>query len=435
MDSTEKLLILGLGISGRAVAELALAQGKEVFALEEKCTREDPELLSLIKRGMHLLSSPEEVEVQNLSHLLPSPGVPPHHPLLQKAMQRGVRVEGELDYALRHYPGPIVGITGTNGKTTTTLLTVEALRKGGLEAEAYGNIGKPLCRAILEQKRGIAVVEMSSFQLHFTSAVALEGALLLNITENHLDWHPFFAHYAAAKWKISTLCHPHASCWISPALDRAFPGVAEAYGARPFSAEAVEAIKEVEYRKNPNVERENLIGAALLCHSLGLSFETFLEAAASFSPPPHRMELVARWSEGITFINDSKATNVAAVIRAVKAVKGGKIHLIAGGRDKGGSYDPWRSLFPGRVAQIYAIGEAQKLIAQALGDLLPVHLDGRLEVALRHAVLHSEPGATILLSPGCSSLDQFRDYQERGFAFSQGVLQMERERCVGVIQS
>ncbi len=354
----------------------------------------------LEKRGDRVLD-----ETQKGDLVVKSPGVPMSHPTVHAAKAQGIPVIGEVDLAFEELvkqKKQVVGITGSNGKTTTTLFAAHLLRLAGKKGVVAGNIGIPLISRV-EQEADLFIVELSSFQLEsITPRAALKGAVLLNITPNHLDHHGSFEAYSKAKHRIRELLQPTAPLILGSELNK----------------ERVETILALSYRRRewyPH-DVENMSAAAALT---GVDDQILKEGIETFKKPPHRIERVGE-IDGISFINDSKATNVDAVCKAVQAVPGSLI-LLAGGIDKGASYAPWIESFGTRVKHILAFGQAADRIFEDLSYSLSVSCKPDLESALKSATQLAKKGDTVLLSPGCSSLDQFESYEHRGERFRELV--------------
>jgi len=380
MDVAGKtVVVLGCGLSGRAAAKFLKARGAEVIAFDDS----DP------KRSC---DGPFDL-------LVPSPGVPPSHPLYQKALSLNIPILGEAELALREIRQPVIGITGTNGKTTVTEMTAHILNRCGIKAAALGNNGSPLSEWALYQDESIIVAELSSYQLETMQTRSLDRAVILNISPDHLDRYGTMEAYTAAKFRILRCLKPPAPLLVHPSLIRP--------GCQSYINDALgDAI---------TFEDENRHAAFALAAPLGIGRDQFIEALESFRKPPHRLELV-REAGGVRYMNDSKGTNVDAVLKAVHACRG-SIFLIAGGKDKGESYSSWVSTFSGKVAAISLIGEASEKIHRELSPHFPVKQCGTLAQALAYCQSLARPGDTILLSPGCSSFDQYRSFEERGEEF------------------
>lgn len=345
-------LVIGYGVSGKSAAKFLTERGNSVSVFDDQIEGEAPDL-------------------DSCDRVVLSPGVALSHRLVQEALRRGIEVIGEAELGLRYLEGPAVGITGTNGKTTTTLLVTHVLNTCGLKAQALGNVGTP----ITSGGEGIAVVELSSYQLETMSVRVFDAVAITNITPDHLDRYGTFERYRAAKLRIR------------------------------------------ECAKGPCYEGDDV--AFSLCTHFGVTREQFDRACETFKRPAHRLEVIG-CVDGITYINDSKATNVESVIYAISQVLG-PIVLIAGGRDKGSSYAPWLKAFQNRVEKVCLLGEAKTRIRGALAGVISMEDYSSLEEAVEGARVACRAGGTILLSPGCSSFDMFSNFEARGEAFRKLV--------------
>jgi UDP-N-acetylmuramoylalanine--D-glutamate ligase len=436
-------LVLGLGVSGRAAAEFLLVQGYQVTCVEknQELLATSPEVKRLIQMGLKI--APEGIDLASFDLLIPSPGISPTHPIYQEAVRKKVEVVGEAELAFRHMKQKAIAITGTNGKTTVTLLVEHALKKSGLKARSLGNIGEPLSTYFINSDQNeIVVAEISSYQLETMKAKVFDAAILLNITPDHLDRYASMEEYAKAKCHLQACLKPGAPFFVYEQALADFgahlsPENLFSYGvhstsdfwtdkAKVYASEKVEYLLPVEYRDRGSHESENALAAWLLVREFGVTSEQFLEALKSFKKPPHRIEFVTSVNE-VAYVDDSKGTNLDAVLQAVNAVEG-EVVLIAGGVDKGASYTLWIQPFQGRVKKILALGQAAKKIQEELGKVFEVELVSSMEEAVTRADQVAKKGDTVLLSPGCSSFDMFRDYAHRGDEFKRCVYQLEEKR-------
>lgn len=387
-------LVVGLGLSGRAVIPLLEEQG-EVTAIETSADEPGLEHLDGVKT------------------VVKSPGVRPSTPLIVEARRRGIDVVGELEIAWRLIPNDFVAVTGTNGKTTTTELLGAMHRAGGVEVAVAGNIGTPLSSLVGALPRDAVVVcECSSFQLADSKLFAPECAVLLNLEPDHLDWHEGFESYREAKLRIFANQLPGDVAVVPPG-----------FGAIPGAARRVEydpALPgEVRLRGRHNLE--NAGAARTAARERGISEPAIALALSSFAGVAHRLEEVGE-RDGVVYVNDSKATNVAATLVALEAFEGG-VHLILGGRAKGEDFTRLRAPVAAVCAAAYLIGEAAPEIHAALDGAVALHDCGELDHAVHAASTAAGPGEVILLSPACASYDQFTDFEERGERFRELVLQ------------
>ncbi|MBN4066875.1 UDP-N-acetylmuramoyl-L-alanine--D-glutamate ligase [Simkania negevensis] len=428
MADYRKVLVVGLGVSGLAAAKLLLDLGAAVVGYDQA------PLPAALPPEMTLVAAVDAVDWNELDCLVTSPGVAPSHPFIVQARARGLEIIGEVELALRHLYNPSIGITGTNGKTTVTMLTAHVLNSCGRPAHAVGNVGDPLSTYVGMPANDILVVELSSYQLETLTTPAFDAAALLNITPDHLDRYKDMEEYARAKASLQHCMKDSANFFVEEvaavAWRELFALPPKTFGFSQkadysFAQESSCRGKNIEYNiperyKNlREIDRANALASLLLCHTVGVEVEEFWRAYASFVKPPYRLERVAEHN-GVAFIDDSKGTNVDAVVKAVESVEG-PIVLIAGGVDKGSSYTVWKEAFKGRVKAVCSIGEAAEKIAKELGDDFDVRMMEKMDDAVVQAYLLAQPKGSVLLSPGCSSFDMFRNYAHRGDVFKDLV--------------
>lgn len=400
-------LILGLGLSGTATAEFLLNRSESVAAFDSKAPSLDLERLK--KKGLSVCSDQETFDWTPISKVIASPGFPPSHPIYQEALKRKLEVIGEAELAFQNLTNPTIGITGTNGKTTVTLLTAHVLNFCGMQARAVGNIGQPLISLVDRiSPDTILVTELSSWQLETLQSQVLDVAVVLNITPDHLDRHGTMEDYAQAKFRIGLCLKPQGTWYVHASVFEAFYGLLKRYHKPAF------------YEAVGTHDDENERAAFLLCQHFGVTQQQFNKAIKTFQKPHYRNQLI-RIHHGVRYYNDSKGTNIDAVIKAVNSVEG-KCILIAGGRDKGSSFAQWIDPFKGRVCLICAIGEAAAKIQRELSSHIPVQTFPTLEEATHYASLQAATGDNVILSPGCSSFDMFDNYEHRGREFDRIVL-------------
>jgi UDP-N-acetylmuramoylalanine--D-glutamate ligase len=401
-------LVIGLGISGKAAVEYLLFLGYEVSGVDRK--KQDLEGLEVA-----VFQEGELTSLKDYSLIILSPGIPSSHPLVQLAKKEGIEVIGEIQLALQSMKQKAIGITGTNGKTTVTYLIEHVLRSSGKKAKALGNVGDALSKYMIKADLDeIAVIELSSYQLEMIDAKVFDVGLILNITSDHLDRYSSMKEYAQAKIRLEHALKPSGILYVSKE-------VVDEYGSLFTFAPTQFGLDDDSIDLNflKGYEQMNAQAAWLACSKFGVSEKQFLDAFKTFKKPPHRMEFVKEVS-GVRYYDDSKGTNVDAVIKAVSSVQG-PIILIAGGVDKGASYLPWKEAFEGKVSHMFLIGEAASKIQKELGLFFNVKIVDSLEYAVKAASEVAAPGAYVLLSPGCSSFDMFRDYKQRGKEFQRYV--------------
>ena len=412
-----RYLVVGLRRSGLAACE-AIARvwpDAEVTATDADRSADVGRLAAL---GIESRLGAGIVPVEGLTALVKSPGVPGEVPQVVAARAAGVPVWSEVELAARMLPGsPIAGVTGTNGKTTTTHLLGAMLAAGGLECEVAGNVGRPLSELAgrVSPSTWIAC-ELSSFQLEDIDRLRCRVAVILNVTPDHLDRHGTLETYTRCKLRILENQGEGDTAVLNgddPILRRArLPGA----GARVwFTAAERGAIDWEHARLRGQHNLENALAAAAAARAAEVDDRAIDAALREFDPPPHRLEPVAS-AGGVEWVNDSKATNPDATIKALTAFDGG-VHLILGGSLKGGSFAALAAAAAaGPVARSYLIGAAAAALADAGA---PHRRCETLERAVQAAAARANPGDTVLLSPACASFDQFRDYEHRGARFRE----------------
>jgi len=440
----KRALVVGLGRSGHAAALLLRRQGAIVTVTDTKPPATfGPLLPGLLAEKIGLALGSQRVELFLAQDLVVvSPGVPWDLPQLQVARARGIAIVPEVEVAGWYVDAPIVGVTGSNGKTTTTTLLGKMLEASGFPTFVGGNIGVALSSAVNEPKTGsIVVAELSSFQLEAIRDFRPHVAVLLNISPNHLDRHPSFEAYAQAKRQIfrNQRADDYAILnaddpWVrslGPALvsrkvffSRLQPvprGLFVSNGNVVYRTGHLERVlletREVRLRGNFNLE--DVLGAAAAACVLGADFDGVRKAVREFKGVEHRLEYV-REICGVEFYNNSKATSVDATVKSLEAFERG-VHLIMGGKDKGAPYAPLRPLLKDRVREVLLIGAAADRIAQELSGAVELIRAGNLETAVPEAFQRARPGDVVLLAPACSSFDQFQDYEHRGRVFKELV--------------
>lgn len=441
------VLVLGLGVSGQSAVRYLLNRGASVVGIDShfEALEKTQEIIALCKDGLAAMSESDLCQVEEFDLVVASPGIPLSHPYLARAREACIPVIGEAELACSEIAdsssSKCVAITGTNGKTTVTTLVEHVLRASGLSVSAVGNIGTPLTSILCQnpphvnEKLHIYVVELSSFQLETLKTPFIDAAVILNITPDHLDRHHSMREYAMAKAKIQELVTQKGCLFVEDRCYRDFSDLFHhdnlalyGYDAACFAYTDTydvyikgEIAFEVpqQHQGRQNHEIENTMAAYLLCRQCGVSSTAFIQALKSFKKPPHRIEFV-RDVNGVRYYDDSKGTNIDAVIRAVDSLEG-EIVLIAGGVDKGAPYTPWLQAFNGKVKGICAIGQAAPKIASDLQKSIPVVRCENLADAVEQARGLSGRKGIVLLSPGCSSYDMFKDYAHRGCEFQRIV--------------
>jgi UDP-N-acetylmuramoylalanine--D-glutamate ligase len=430
-------LVIGLGISGRAAAKHLFKKKHKVWGVDQNSTllRENPEIQTLLKEGLHLYSNNEMINILDFDQVIVSPGIPQTHPLYVAALHAGIEVIGEIELGCREIVNKVIGITGTNGKTTATLWTAQMLNRCGVKARALGNVGTPLCSELENvDPNEVLILELSSYQLETLHSPILDIAVILNITPDHLDRYQSMEAYAAAKWLIAKSLKSRAPLYIEERTLKEFPPDFGGFECRTYGYNKQSALfsdlKKVYFQGLPLFELplslqkkshdlENLLAVYAICQELQIDPHLFASAIHSLKKPPHRIEWIAE-IDGVNYYDDSKGTNIDAVTRAVQSLPG-PIILIAGGVDKGAPYTPWINFFSGKVKSICTIGQAAAKIQDQLSSSFSVYPCKSLEEAVSRSVTLAQPGDSILLSPGCSSFDMFQDYAHRGKVFQDLV--------------
>jgi UDP-N-acetylmuramoylalanine--D-glutamate ligase len=401
-----RALVVGLARSGVAAAAALAGRGVEVVAADRAPHVDAGRLGGL---GVELrLGTEEEALLEGVELVVKSPGVPAESPLVSGARSRGIPVwsEVELGYRLLPVGARLIGVTGTNGKTTTTELLGAILRAAGREVEVAGNVGRPLTDAALTAAEGSWIVcELSSFQLEDVHTLSCDVAVLLNLEPDHLDRHGTFEAYRDAKLRI---------------FERARAKVVP----RGFGIDGIEFSADDALPAEPLIpgrhNRENAAAATAAVRAAGVPDDAVAEALRSFPGVPHRLELV-RELHGVRWVNDSKATNTAAASRGVAAYDA-PLRLILGGSLKGEDFGPFVRDLPANVRSIYLVGAASDELAAALDAAGRAYVRaGDIATAVSQAAADAEPGDVVLLSPACASYDQFANFEERGDTFRRLV--------------
>jgi UDP-N-acetylmuramoylalanine--D-glutamate ligase len=438
-----RVLVYGLGLSGRAAARLLLARGVAVVAVDEKPRAEldlgdlgdDPRISILAGR------KPEEMLAGDFDGVVVSPGVPMDRPLLAEARRRGLPVIAEVELALPYLGGTVLAITGSNGKSTTTALTGAMLRAAGMNAVVCGNIGEPLAGLIEGPPGRVFVVEMSSFQIEGIVTFTPRAAALLNISPDHLDRYSSLAEYAAAKRALFRNMGPEGVAVLN-ADDPETLAVATRARRRLFSRLhpvadgcqlAGDRVLEVEPGRAPEElfatgdvplagvhNLENAMAAALLARAAGASPAGIRAGLRGFTGLPHRLQKVGE-AGGVAWYDDSKGTNPGATAKSLEGFADGTVHLILGGRNKGADLAVLAPLVAQKARRLYLIGEAAAEFARALEGAAPYEMAETLDRAVGQAAELARPGEVVVLSPACASFDQFRNFNHRGEVFTRLV--------------
>ena len=441
----KRVLVVGLGRSGVAAAFFLQEHGAKVAVSDTKSEAQlQQEVSQLLDRGISIEAGRHgERTFRDQDLIVVSPGVPSDQPQLQHARTLGIPVIGEVELAFRFLQGKVLAITGSNGKTTTTTLVGEILSKAGKKTLVGGNIGTPVISlAGKSSPESLVVLEISSFQLETIEQFRPWIAAILNITPDHLDRHHTFEAYGAAKARIfenqtssdfGVLNADDPACvalqkklksslyWFSrkqPVEQGAFLKGDEIIFRQNGKEQAVVSRSDIHLKGLHNLE--NVLAAVTMTMLAGCDPQQIKQAVSEFRAVEHRLELV-NTVNGITFYNDSKATNVDATIKALESCPG-NVHIILGGKDKGSDYTVLVPLLRERVKAAYLIGAAAEKIRSQIHGATTLVSAGTLERAVHQAFEAAKPGDIVLLAPACASFDQFENYEQRGRIFKELVL-------------
>lgn len=441
----KKVAVLGIARSGIACAEVLVAKGAEVILSDVRTEQDLGAILAQVPSGVQVETGGHSSACLDADVIVVSPGVPKNLPVLQAAEADGVEVIGEIELSYRLTRAPIVAITGTNGKTTTTTLVGEILKRAGKNAPVGGNIGIPLVR-LAEQDVDYLVAEVSSFQLETAYELRPHVAVWINFSDDHLNRHGSREAYFEAKkrlfakqgpddWAVLNADDPSVSPLIGSLAARCLPfslhgelsdGVTIVDGwivQRTHGKEVpIVRVADIQLRGRHNLE--NCLAACGVGVALGLPQEAIAGAIRAFRGVEHRIEPVLTWQD-VAYFNDSKGTNYDSTLKAIESFHEPLV-LIAGGRDKGGAIAPLVEAICQRVDHVILIGEAAPYFERVLraGGYERLTLESDLKSAIQAAQNQSQPGGVVLFSPACTSFDMFTNYEERGTAFKALVREM-----------
>jgi len=436
----KQVVVVGAGRSGTGLARYFKRHGAQVTLSDRRTLEQLPGVDQLASEGIGLdLGGHTETLFTGADLIALSPGVPLEVPAIARALASGVSILGEIEIAWRELPQPLVAITGTNGKSTVTTVMGEIFRGWGQNTFVGGNLGTPLIEAVGKPWDWL-VVELSSFQLETIERFRPRWAVLLNITEDHLDRYPDMDGYQEAKarlfenltaddWMVLNVDDPRVmqAAAASPARCVPFSGSGVLAEGMSLEGETLVWRWNGEERRFPAGELriggqhnlENVMAALIPPLVEGCPPEVAWAAATAFTGLPHRMELVAEF-KGVRWFDDSKGTNVGSVVKSLAGLKA-PVTLIAGGKDKQGDLAPLNQLIAERVHELILIGEAAPRMATAFNGLTSIHRTGTMAEAVQLAAQVTPKGGTVLLSPGCSSFDMFKSFEERGRIFAEAV--------------
>jgi UDP-N-acetylmuramoylalanine--D-glutamate ligase len=445
----KRILVVGLARTGVATALFCAARGARITATDTRTEKEFGDTVAALQRaGVTLeLGGHRQELILDEDLIIPSPGVPGDAPLLKFARSKGVTTWSEIELAYRFLKGRLIGITGSNGKTTTTSLIEHILRSAGLPTILAGNIGTPLISCVEKSNdKTITVAELSSFQLELIEKFRPSISVFLNLTPDHLDRHHTLEGYGAAKARIfenqtesdSAVLNaddpgttPYAPTkpqlyWFSRkqrVAQGAFVKESEILFRREGADEVILKLADIPLAGAHNVE--NVLAAVAAARLSGVEPAAIAKGVRSFAGVEHRLEFVAEIG-GVRFYNDSKATNVDATLKALDAFPG-RILIILGGKDKGSDYTVLQAPLREKAILALLIGAAAGKIEKQIAGSVAIEQAGTLERAVETAAHAARAGDVVLLAPACASFDQFQNYEHRGSVFKELVHQLERQ--------
>ena len=434
-------LVVGLGATGLSFARYLKRHGIDAVFFD---TREAPpgvEALEALWPDAELVTGDIKLQ-KRFRRLLVSPGITDSHPLLGKARKKKIEVVSDIELFAREAARPFVAITGSNGKSTVTTLIYHMCEAAGRRALAGGNLGEPALDLLEREAPDVYVLELSSFQLQRTQSLPAAVAVLLNVSPDHIDWHADEDEYRRAKYRIF---REAAAAVVNRSDEKAVAAAARCervvsfgsdepadgqYGIRMDEGERYLARGDTLLLSARDLalyglhNQQNALAALAAGELLGLDMESMLQVLVEFPGLPHRMQFVAHVG-GVDYVNDSKATNVAAAVASIESVDGSLV-LVAGGDGKGGDFAPLGQAVEGKLRGAVLIGRDAEKIAHALDTVMPVHFAENMDAAVHMAATCAEAGDTVLLAPACASLDQYKNYMARGDAFRAAVEALQR---------
>lgn len=439
----KKVVVIGMGKTGIAVAAFLGSRGASVVATDEKPSNRWGEAFDHLSGQKWMTVGPYDASVlDGVDLVVPSPGIPPYSEMLVAAQKRNIPILSEIELAYRFISVPIVVVTGTNGKTTTTTLLGEILRQAGKKVFIGGNIGNPLIEyAATKQSDDFIVAEISSFQLQWIETFRAHAAMLLNITCDHVNYHGSFEEYRRIKARVFEN-QQSADLAILNAEDETQTGLASSIrgkvvhfsSKRELPAGLFLCKEKIIYRKCDGSEEryplsmitlpglhnvENVMAAIAAARFCGCEPDSIMKTISDFRGLPHRIEFAGE-KNSVKFYDDSKGTNVDAVVRALETFITPVI-LLLGGRDKDGNFEVLKPILGDKAKQVILFGEARDRIESQIGNAVSVSKESTLKAATLRAFRDARPGDIVLLSPGCASFDEFANYKERGNHFKEVV--------------
>jgi UDP-N-acetylmuramoylalanine--D-glutamate ligase len=440
----QKIIVIGMGKTGIASARFLGKQGAKVVVTDEKPFDQwGVEFEQIAKEKWLEVGDYNNVDIlENANMVVPSPGIPPDNKLLVEAVKKNISIVSEIELAYLFIKVPIIAVTGTNGKTTTTTLLGKILQRSGKKVFVGGNIGNPLIEyAETTQKDDFIVAEISSFQLQWVEKFRPFIAVLLNITCDHINYHGSFDEYRRIKARVFAN-QTKADFAILNAADKEQNGMSDSIKARIVKFSSKEVLPEGIFVTNKNIvlkmpdmdkenyplkiinlpgshNVENVMAAIMAARFCGCGQEDIIAALSAFRGLPHRIEFAGE-KNSVKFYDDSKGTNVGSVLRALETFDKPVI-LLLGGRDKDGDFESLRPLLKTKTKEVILFGEARDRIASLIGRDMPIFKKTKLQDAIESAYKDAGPGDVVLLSPGCASFDEFANYKERGNYFKDVV--------------
>jgi len=439
------VLVVGLGKSGLAAARLAVSRGARVTVTDNRRSAELGNLPARARAlGIALVLGSNPVELAESAELVViSPGVPQEIELVQAARRRGVPVWGEIELAARFRRGRLIGITGSNGKSTVTAMIGGILRGAGIPGGTGGNLDTPLAELLdSDEPAAVHAVELSSFQLETVECLQPEVAVVLNLSPDHLDRYDSYEDYARAKARLLDVQKADSDAILnaddpeSRRFHDHLRGRLHQFSTRgPVESGAFltgdSLTLRVDGRETDLLDTNalplpgehnvaNALAAALAAHLAGCSAGAIVEGLRSFRALPHRLEHVATIG-GVSFYNDSKATNPASAAQALSSFAPGTVHLILGGKDKGADWDELAGLLPRFAKRVLLVGRSTDALAERLVGSVPLEICGSVGRAVQSGFREAAAGEVVLLSPACASFDQYRNFEERGEDFRRTV--------------
>jgi UDP-N-acetylmuramoylalanine--D-glutamate ligase len=435
-ETKNKDLVLGLGVTGLSIARYLRRNDRDATFIDSRDEPPGLEELSDVWPDAKIILGKAALP-RGINRIIVSPGIADSNELLKKARKKKLEVVSDIEIFAREAKAPIVAITGSNGKSTVTTLLYHMCRADDRKVLAGGNLGEPALDLLDEDKPDLYVLELSSFQLQRTHELPAEVAVLLNVSPDHLDWHTDEAQYRESKYRIYREARAAVT---NRADDEAADCVKDIEKVVSFGLDApddgqygIRRDDEINYLARGDAlliattdlvmvglhNQANALAAMAAGELLGLEMSAMLQVLSEFPGLPHRMQLVAR-KGAVDYINDSKATNVAAAVASINSING-TVVLVAGGDGKGGDFTDLAQALEGKLRAAVLIGQDAETIAQAIDTVMPVYFAQDMNDAVDQAAAYAESDDTVLLAPACASFDQYDNYGARGDAFCSAV--------------